>query len=1210
MAMENGGERDPEIGPANTSPGRSPSSPLPPSSPRAACSPALVFSNSEKGMDQGSPPSPLASPAAPVLVLSNSGKRMEPASPSLVLSNSGKKMEQAGKKKYVKQVTGRHNDTELHLAAQRGDLAAVRQILSQIDELMIGTAVGAEFDVGVAEMRSAVVNDINDVDETALFIAAVKGFLDVVIELLKYTDRESLVRKNRSGYDALHIAVREGHLAIVQVLLDHDPTLCRTFGPSNATPLISAATRGHTEIVNLLLAHDASLIELSKTNGKNALHFAARQGHVEIVKALLEKDPQLARRTDRKGQTALQMAVKGTSTAVVQALVDADPAIVMLPDRAGNTALHVATRKKRAEIVDVLLLLPDTHVNALTRDHKTAFDIAEGLPLSEESAEIKERLSRYGAVRANDLNQPRDELRKTVTEIKKDVHTQLEQTRKTSKNVHGIAKELMKLHRAGINNATNSVTVVAVLFATVAFAAIFTVPGGTGDEDGVAIVVDDPSFKVFFIFNAIALFTSLAVVVVQITLVRGETKAERRVVGVINKLMWLASVCTTVAFIASSYIVLGRHVRWAAILVTLIGGVIMAGVLGTMTYYVVKSKRTRSIRRREKSSRRSGSNSWHHNSDFSGSEVDRIYAIVHLTMRWDLLVVSAEVAGLDDVEIRFPGGIFRMESPGKAGLPGKMEIMESPVRQQSFRRKKMTKQLTGKRDDTPLHSAARAGNLAVVKEIISGADEQELAELLTKQNQAGETALFVAAEYGFVDVVNEMIKYHDVLTAGIKAKNGYDALHVAAKQGDVDVMKELLMALPELSMTVDLSNTTALHTAATQGHIEVVNLLLEADGSLALIARSNGKTALHSAARNGHLEVVKALVNRESGIATRIDKKGQTALHMAVKGTSLDLVEELLKCEPTLVNLVDSKGNTALHIAARKGRIQIVKRLLELKEIDIKAINKSGESALDTAEKMGNSDVACILVAHGVQSARTIGPPNPARELKQQVSDIKHEVHSQLEHTRQTRRRVQGIAKRLNKLHAEGLNNAINSNTIVAVLIATVAFAAIFTVPGQSVDPENLAPGLTLGEANISHQTPFIIFFVFDSVALFISLAVVVVQTSIVVIESKAKKQMMAIINKLMWLACVLISAAFLALSFIVVGNHEKWLAIGVTIIGSTILATTLGTMLYWVIAHRIESKKLRNIRRSSLSRSRSFSVSGMSDGELLNNEYKKMYAI
>lgn len=523
----------------------------------------------------------------------------------------------------------------------------------------------------------------------------------------------------------------------------------------------------------------------------------------------------------------------------------------------------------------------------------------------------------------------------------------------------------------------------------------------------------------------------------------------------------------------------------------------------------------------------------------------------------------------------------------------------------------MTKQLTGKRDDTPLHSAARAGNLAVVKDLISAVEDEEgLRELLSRQNQAGETALYVAAEYGYVDVVNEMIKHYDPMIAGIKAKNGYDALHIAAKQGDVDIVKELLFALPELSMTVDLSNTTALHTAATQGHTEVVNLLLEADGSLALIAKSNGKTALHSAARNGHLEVVKALLNKEPAISIRTDKKGQTGLHMAVKGTSLELVEELLRCEPSLVNLVDNKGNSALHIAARKGRIPIVKRLLEISETNTKAINKSGETALDTAEKMGNSEVVLTLIEHGVQSARTIQPSNPTRELKQTVSDIKHEVHSQLEHTRQTRKRVQGIAKKLSKLHAEGLNNAINSTTVVAVLIATVAFAAIFTVPGQYVNSDNLAPGLSLGEANIAQHRSFMIFFIFDSVALFISLAVVVVQTSLVVIESKAKKQMMAIINKLMWFACVLISVAFLALSFIVVGNQERWLAVGVTIIGTTILVTTLGIMLYWVIKYRIEARKLRNIRRSSLSRSRSWSVSNVSDVDMLNNEYKRMYAI
>ncbi|KAL3625909.1 hypothetical protein CASFOL_030438 [Castilleja foliolosa] len=533
-------------------------------------------------------------------------------------------------------------------------------------------------------------------------------------------------------------------------------------------------------------------------------------------------------------------------------------------------------------------------------------------------------------------------------------------------------------------------------------------------------------------------------------------------------------------------------------------------------------------------------------------------------------------------------------------------------------RKKMTKQLTGKRDDTVLHSAARAGNIIMIREIIedAGEDEEELMAILSKENSAGETALYVAAEYGYFELVREMIKYYDLSAAGIKAKNGFDALHIAAKQGDLEVVKVLMEAHPELSMTVDMANTTALHTAATQGRIEVVNYFLESESNLATIARSNGKTALHSAARNGHVQVVKALLSKDPRLSTRTDKKGQTALHMAVKGQNLDVVEQLIKSDPSTINMVDAKGNTPLHITARKGRAQVVKMLLGYAETDTRVVNRSNETALDTADNLGHPEIAAILQAHGAVSARAINPQssiNPARELKKTVSDIKHEVHDQLEHTRQTRRRVQGIAKRINKMHTEGLNNAINSTTVVAVLIATVAFAAIFTVPGQYMDdPDNVPPGHSLGEANIASQAPFLIFFVFDSIALFISLAVVVVQTSVVVIESKAKKQLMAIINKLMWLACVLVSVAYLALSFVVVGRQERWLAIGVTIIGTTILATTLGTMCYWVVMHRIETSSKKMIRKNSrMIRSLSGSAPAVpSELEDVENEFKRMYAI
>lgn len=288
--------------------------------------------------------------------------------------------------------------------------------------------------------------------------------------------------------------------------------------------------------------------------------------------------------------------------------------------------------------------------------------------------------------------------------------------------------------------------------------------------------------------------------------------------------------------------------------------------------------------------------------------------------------------------------------------------------------------------------------------------------------------------------------------------------------------------------------------------------------------------------------------------------------------------------------------------------MQNVHCLLSVNGVNINAINKAGETPLDIAEKLGIKELVAILKEAGATNSKDFGkPPSAAKQLKQTVSDIKHDVQSQLQQTRQTGFRVHKIAKKLKKLHISGLNNAINNATIVAVLIATVAFAAIFTVPGQYV--ENRTDGAEIGQAHIASYPAFLAFFVFDSLALFISLAVVVVQTSVVVIEQKAKKQLVFVINKLMWLACLFISAAFIALTYIVVGKNFRWLAVYATVLGGLIMLVTIGSMCYCVILHRMEESKLRNIRRESRSRSYSMSVVP-SDQEILNSEYKRMYAL
>ena len=99
---------------------------------------------------------------------------------------------------------------------------------------------------------------------------------------------------------------------------------------------------------------------------------------------------------------------------------------------------------------------------------------------------------------------------------------------------------------------------------------------------------------------------------------------------------------------------------------------------------------------------------------------------------------------------------------------------------------------------------------------------------------------------------------------------------------------------------------------------------------------------------------------------------------------------------------------------------------------------------------MGTTELVMILKEAEATNSKDLGnSPNATKQKKQTVSDIKHDVQSQLQQTRQTGFRVQKIARRLKKLHIRGLNNAINSATVVAVLIPTIAFAAIFTIQSK-----------------------------------------------------------------------------------------------------------------------------------------------------------------
>ncbi|TKY69240.1 Ankyrin repeat-containing protein [Spatholobus suberectus] len=513
-----------------------------------------------------------------------------------------------------------------------------------------------------------------------------------------------------------------------------------------------------------------------------------------------------------------------------------------------------------------------------------------------------------------------------------------------------------------------------------------------------------------------------------------------------------------------------------------------------------------------------------------------------------------------------------------------------------------------------IFNAVRCGDLEGIKEQLKNKGEsssQGLSEVMSMQNDEGETVLYIAAELGLREVFSFLLSFCDLEVLKIRSKSDMNAFHVAAKLGHLDIVREILSTWPEVCKLCDSSNTSPLYSAAVQGHLDVVNAILDFDVSSMMIVRKNGKTALHNAARYGILRIVKALIARDPGIVYIKDKKGQTALHMAVKGQSTSVVEEILQADTSILNEQDKKGNTALHMATRKGRSQIVSLLLNYTAMNVNAINNQKETALDLADKLPYGDSALEikedLAECGAKHARHIGKVDEAMELKRAVSDIKHEVQSQLIQNEKTRKRVSGIAKELKKIHREAVQNTINSVTVVAVLIGSIAFMALFSLPGQYRKKQPEA-----GKANIADDVAFSAFCLLNATALFISLAVVVVQITLVAWDTRAQEQIVSVINKLMWAACSCTCGAFLAIAFVVVGE-ETWLAISVTLLGAPILVGTLAYLCYFVFRQHFgpRSDSQRLVKRASGSKSFSWSYSvNISNVDDYDSDLEKMYAL
>ncbi|KAF9767710.1 hypothetical protein IL306_015085 [Fusarium sp. DS 682] len=243
------------------------------------------------------------------------------------------------------------------IAATRGSLDVLRLFHqracadgtwnAQNDHLLHATARNGHPSVArflIAEAKCDV-NSVDSFGRSALMHASSRGHTAVVCELLRLGADTSLV--SCAGYSAAEDAAAAGDIRSLKTLL------AGSEGSVTGKCLLLSSANGHVAIVEFLLQHTALDPSSTDENSWTPLHWACRNGHAEVVKALLSRGANIDAR-DNIGRTPLNRAVRIGSFDIAQKLLKAGASPVSC-DSSGVSLTHFAAAGGYNEVLGLLL---------------------------------------------------------------------------------------------------------------------------------------------------------------------------------------------------------------------------------------------------------------------------------------------------------------------------------------------------------------------------------------------------------------------------------------------------------------------------------------------------------------------------------------------------------------------------------------------------------------------------------------------------------------------------------------------------------------------------------------------------------------------------------------------------------------------------------------------------------------------------------------
>ncbi|KAH9257977.1 hypothetical protein BASA81_003540 [Batrachochytrium salamandrivorans] len=257
------------------------------------------------------------------------------------------------------------NKTPLYEAACEGHLAAVVLLMDKY---------GAD----------ATISKFNEWNP--LHIASCKGF-DLLAKEIGIRCPRAMAHRNKDGALPLHLACREGHIAVIEQLVrlgseldvrnnnGRSPFLCACASGSLASLLalgceVSTLDANVIDLSGFTPLHEASSVEIVEwllernddvsrwlayqdVCGGLPIHIAASNDRPDVLRALLLQRPDLVNEKDGNGCTALLLACGKGHALVVQVLLQFQ-ADQTLEDKHDRTPLQVASQWERRDVVQLL----------------------------------------------------------------------------------------------------------------------------------------------------------------------------------------------------------------------------------------------------------------------------------------------------------------------------------------------------------------------------------------------------------------------------------------------------------------------------------------------------------------------------------------------------------------------------------------------------------------------------------------------------------------------------------------------------------------------------------------------------------------------------------------------------------------------------------------------------------------------------------------